>query len=88
MAVEIDELPGSPIYTYSQGKAKIKRKMLLDWADVVAFTAELVPEAYAAGASLVNPGGASFLLLSVGTGFNSLYRIFNGDSRRANLSNF
>lgn len=80
MAVAFDELAGSPFGGYQDGRTTINRRVVVAWADIDTYIAELVPPSIAAGGTNVTNEGAAYPE-------NPLYRVssynwspFNGES--------
>ena len=60
MAVVVEELAGSPTFTYNRSGGSGQRTVLLDWGDVTAFLIELMPSSYMDGGNIVVPPAATF----------------------------
>lgn len=60
MAVTVEELGGSPTFTYSRTGGSGQRVVMLEWADITTFLIELMPSSYLDGTNIVVPPAATF----------------------------
>ena len=60
MAVDVEELEGSPTYSYDRGSGEAVRRFKMAWDDVGEFIEEILPSPYLDGTTVVVPEAAVY----------------------------